>query len=308
MDVITEPVVVSSVGVPLTGTVNATDLTAMYVYYNAAAPTISGATLLNGVVPTFAAPHTYTISLSEGIAAGSGGYFIFTVNTSATAVIGHTVKVDGAAGPVVFGFTTAPNVTNSQTDLGGLQTLPVNLLSLAATATNNTVDIKWTTTAEINNAYFDIERSTDGVHFEGIGKVKAGSTGNQLHDYSFTDREPEAGVNYYRLKQVDLNGTFEYSKVVTANLQFDELRMSTVYPNPVRNTLALSVYAPKNQELLLQVSSISGNILISQHTRFVKGKNSQLLNVSRMAAGSYLLSVSDPETGARLNQRIIIVR
>jgi hypothetical protein len=264
--------------------------------------------LLNGVVSSFAAPHTYTISLTQAIAAGAGGYFIFTVNTSATAVIGHTDKVDGAAGPVVFGFTTAPNVTNAQTDLGGLQTLSVNLLSLAATAISNSVEINWTTTAEISNAYFDIERSTDGVRFTGIGTVKAGSAGSQLNDYSFTDRGPEAGVNYYRLKQVDLNGNFQYSKVVTANMQINALRMSTVYPNPVKNTLAWSIYTPKNKEVLMQVSGISGNIVISQHINLVKGKNAQLLNVSRLAAGSYLLSVADPETNMRLNQRVVIIR
>ncbi|MBC7510304.1 MAG: hypothetical protein H7320_16405 [Ferruginibacter sp.] len=154
LDVATEPVVVNSVAVPLTGTVNATDLSAMYVYFNAAAPTFSGATLLNGVVPTFAAPHTYNINISQGMAIGSSGYFIFTVNTSSLAVIGHTVKINGAASPVVFVFTTAANITNNQTDLAGVQTLPVNLISLAARAINNVVELKWTTTSELNNDFW----------------------------------------------------------------------------------------------------------------------------------------------------------
>ena len=76
MDVATEPVVVSSVNVPIGGTVNGTDLTAIYVYFHATSPSISGATLLNGIVTSFAAPHTYNMSFSQPMAIGSSGYFL----------------------------------------------------------------------------------------------------------------------------------------------------------------------------------------------------------------------------------------
>jgi hypothetical protein len=308
LDATTQAVVVSSADVPLTGTVNATDISALYVYFNAAAPTISGATLLNGVFTGFAAPHTYSISFSQAMAPGTSGYFIFTVTTSSTAIIGHTVKVDGAASPVVFGFTTNPNVTNNQTDLGGIQTLPVNLLSLAAKAIQETVEVKWTTSDEINNAYFDIERSADGVHFVNVGSVSAGGAGSLTHTYSFIDREPETGVNYYRLKQVDLNSHFQYSKVVETNLQTGAFRMSTVYPNPVKNMLSWSLYTPNSKQVLVQLSAISGNILSSQHINLVKGKNPQLMNIARFPAGQYLLSVTDAEKNTRLQQKIVIVQ
>lgn len=114
---------------------------------------------------------TFFMGFSQAMAIGSSGYFIFTVNTSAAAVIGNTVKVNGATNPVVFGFSTAPNITNNQTDLGGTQTLPVNLLSLTAKEANNSIQVNWVTTSELNNASFDIERSTDGINFATIGNT-----------------------------------------------------------------------------------------------------------------------------------------
>ena len=308
LDVATEPVVVNSVAVLLTGTVNATDLSAMYVYFNAAAPTFSGATLLNGVVPTFAAPHTYNINISQGMAIGSSGYFIFTVNTSSTAVIGHTVKINGAASPVVFGFTTAANIINNQTDLAGVQTLPVNLISLAARAINNVVEVKWTTTSELNNAFFAIERSTNGVNFTTIGTTKASVAGNQFHDYVFIDRLPEYGANFYRLKQVDVDNQFKYSKVVKAKVQVEAMTISSIYPNPVKNLLSYTIYSEVNKKVMLQISTVSRKILVSQTIYIVKGKNQQVMNVAKFAGGQYQLSVIDAQTNARLTKQVVILR
>lgn len=308
MNVATAATTVSSVDIPISGTVNATDLTAIYVYFNASTPSISGASLLNGIVPTFGAPHTFTINVSQALAIGSSGYFIVTVNTCATGVIGHTVKVNGATTPVVFGFTTAPNVTNSQTDLGGIQTLPVNLVSLTAKAINNYVQLNWVTTSELNGASFDVERSEDGVGFISIGNIKSKGTTSQLHNYSFVDKVPEYGHNFYRLKQIDIDNGFKYSQVVEATLNVEAMMMSNIYPNPVKNVLAYSIYSPVSKQVLLQLSAISGKILINQKITINKGKNQQLLNVVRFASGQYQLSIVDPETNTRLNKEIIILQ
>ena len=308
MNVATAATTVSSVDIPISGTVNATDLTAIYVYFNASTPSISGASLLNGIVPTFGAPHTFTINVSQALAIGSSGYFIVTVNTCATGVIGHTVKVNGATTPVVFGFTTAPNVTNSQTDLGGIQTLPVNLVSLTAKAINNYVQLNWVTTSELNSASFDVERSEDGVGFITIGNIKSKGTTSQLHNYSFVDKVPEYGHNFYRLKQIDIDNGFKYTQVVEATLNVEAMMMSNIYPNPVKNVLAYSIYSPANKQVLLQLSATSGKILINQKITINKGKNQQLLNVARFASGQYQLSIVDPETNTRLNKEIIILQ
>ena len=84
--------------------------------------------------------------------------------------------------------------------------------------------------------------------------------------------------------------------------------MSNVYPNPVKNVLACSIYSPVNKQVLLQLSEISGKILINQNITIIKGKNQQLLDVSRFASGQYHLRIVDPETNTSVNKEVIILQ
>ena len=123
MDVVTLPVIVNNIQFTLTGTHDANDLTLVIIWFNASVPSLSGATGVVALSGLFAAPHTYTSpSLNQSIPAGTSGYFIITVTTDAAATGGNTIKLNGAVNPVVFGFTTAPTITNNQTDIGGIQT------------------------------------------------------------------------------------------------------------------------------------------------------------------------------------------
>ncbi len=123
MNVTTSDISVNNIQLPLSGTHDADDLTFVSVYFNPSAPTISGASFLGQSAAGFAAPHTYSINIFRTLAMGSSGYFIITVNVSSTASVGKTVKVNGATDPVLFGYTTAPNVTNSQTNAAGIKTI-----------------------------------------------------------------------------------------------------------------------------------------------------------------------------------------
>lgn len=118
----TQPATVNSVTFNLGGTHDNNDLTNVYVYFNTL-PTLTGATYHGGLTTPFAGPHTYKLSINKTFTPADTGYFLFVVNVAATANGGHTVKVDGASKPVVFGFTTAPNITNNQTDNAGVQTI-----------------------------------------------------------------------------------------------------------------------------------------------------------------------------------------
>ncbi len=123
MKVLTEPVSVNQINFTLSGNQDNNDLTYVYVYYNASAPVITGATYLGNSVATYAAPHAYSVNISKAMAVADEGYFIVAVNISPTATIGKTIRINGATDPVVFGFTTAPNITNSQTNSAGVQTI-----------------------------------------------------------------------------------------------------------------------------------------------------------------------------------------
>src|SRR5207344_980131 len=119
---------VNNIQLTLTGTHDNNDLTKLNVYFNASAPTVSGASLLAVNIPaTFAAPHTYNFGFNfagtQTVAAGTSGYFIVTANIDPAATNGNTIKLDGAANPVIFGYTTSPSITNNQADLAGTQTI-----------------------------------------------------------------------------------------------------------------------------------------------------------------------------------------
>ena len=135
----TEPVVVNSIQFTLNGTIDANDLTLISIYFNATAPTIAGSFLLNNTSGAFTSGHTYNIPFSNSMTAGSTGYYIIAVNVAAAATDNHTIKIDGATDPIVFGFTTSPNIIDNQSDAAGAQTIQaadVTLVSSAVAAGN----------------------------------------------------------------------------------------------------------------------------------------------------------------------------
>lgn len=108
--------------------------------------------------------------------------------------------------------------------------LPVKFSSFEAKSINQVTLINWTTSAEINNNYFAIERSADGNVWNEIGTVKAGNNHSSVQSYSFTDAQPLSGTSYYRIRQVDNNGEFTFSETISSSASFtDNLK---VFPNP----------------------------------------------------------------------------
>jgi hypothetical protein len=130
---------------------------------------------------------------------------------------------DAAAGTVVIQVSTV--------------VLPIELSSFTATKANNKTAIAWATASESNNDYFSVERSTNGVNFEAIGREKGAGTSTKTNNYAFTDEKPLSGVNYYRLKQTDFDGRFTYSKVVSVN----HGSKNTIFITPKATQSALNI-------------------------------------------------------------------
>ncbi len=128
--------------------------------------------------------------------------------------------------------------------------LPIVLLSFEGRAQNNKVELKWITAAEINNDYFTIERSTDGYWFEEITHIQGAGTTSQSKTYSYNDTDPVAGVAYYRLKQTDFNGAYEYAEIITVKTslssQADDYR---VFPNPSQGNFNIMSNRDKATEI-----------------------------------------------------------
>ena len=99
--------------------------------------------------------------------------------------------------------------------------VPITWLSFNASLKNKVVQLDWKTSSETNSSHFDIERSTNGFSYEKIGEVKAAGNSNTVSYYDFTDRLPVKGMNYYRLKQVDLDGKYSYSEIRKVEIKTD---------------------------------------------------------------------------------------
>lgn len=199
---------------------------------------------INTLIP-LSASHSFTTRISNGnlvefifeniflpFASGSNdGYIAFKIKTLPTLTAGQTFT---NLAKIYFDFNS-PIITNtSSTLIKAPFALPITLINFSSKAIpSNQVQLDWETTNEINFKEFDIERSVDGIHFDKIGLVE----NNATHDYSFVDIKPNS-KNYYRLKLVDLDGQFDYSKVEMLELQHDNAM--TFFPNPVSSELTLS--------------------------------------------------------------------
>jgi Secretion system C-terminal sorting domain len=115
--------------------------------------------------------------------------------------------------------------------------LPVTLAAFTGDQDDGKVSLKWETSSELNNEKFIIETSVEGEVFNRIGEIAGAGTSTEAHHYQFTHHTPSEGVNYYRLKQVDFDGTFEYSKVIAVNAPGSQDIFA--FPNPAKDKINL---------------------------------------------------------------------
>jgi len=162
--------------------------------------------------------------------------------------------------------------------------LPVSLVSFTGEAVGKKVLLKWTTTNEVNNQRFEVQRSTDGLYFSTFTQVDGKGTTSTESNYSAYDAAPMAGINYYRLKQVDADNKFKYSKIININFE-SELKLG-IYPNPVSKILNIAFNGTLYNTV--QLIGPDGKILASN-------KNATGLanfNVEHLPAGTYYVRLT----------------
>jgi hypothetical protein len=166
--------------------------------------------------------------------------------------------------------------------------LPVTLLSFTAekVSASNAISLKWATSSEINSNFFEVEKSADGTVFSAIGKVAAKGTINAESNYYFIDNSPLSGNNYYRLKQVDVDGKYVYSEIrlVSNAIVNNEL---VIYPNPAKDFVVI-----KANDVIetIEVIDAKGKVQITK----VDVSNKEVrIDISKLAAGSYVVKVQN---------------
>ena len=149
--------------------------------------------------------------------------------------------------------------------------LPIELISFDAEAQDGKVQISWATSSELNNNYFEIEKSRNGKDFEVLDMVQASISPNIINRYTAVDNTPNEGLNYYRLTQVDHDGSSTKSEIVT--VQFDSNQLELVRKQVSGDVIELSYNIPSHGDYEIQAYTIDGQLLYSKEMTLTKGIN-----------------------------------
>lgn len=165
--------------------------------------------------------------------------------------------------------------------------LPLNWISFTGQALSRHIELSWITKDEVNTSSFTVERSKNGIEFQSIGTVTA--KGQVYNEYGFNDLRPLPGVNFYRLKQFDVDGQFKYSEIIKVYWGDKNQNTLVIYPNPVLTNLSVE-FNSNEKILMIQVYDASGKIVINSR---VANQNLTNIPVSHLAKGMYWIVISD---------------
>lgn len=177
--------------------------------------------------------------------------------------------------------------------------LPVTLGEFSATINNNhSVYLEWKTYSEVNSKEFDIERSIDGVNFETIHITTAAGNSIAVKDYSYNDNNlPQKLILYYRLKQVDINGQYQYSKVLLLKFKAGNFYINKIYPEPASGIVHIDVTNVSGAtNCTLSFISINGATVKKSVMILNKGDNIIDINISSLPKGVYFIKINSEET------------
>ncbi|MBK9014771.1 MAG: T9SS type A sorting domain-containing protein [Saprospiraceae bacterium] len=174
--------------------------------------------------------------------------------------------------------------------VGAENALPVELVTFKGALANKKVNLTWQTASELNNSHFSIERSTNGTTFREIGTVQGQGTSYELNDYSFTDESPARGLNYYRLKQVDFDDNFEYSKVVSVNFGGGKGQVQ-LFPTVASSEIQVRFPAPTEDAGTIQVFDQSGKLV--KLVSFDAELSDLPISVEEFQSGVYFVKVQN---------------
>lgn len=270
-----------------------TDANGFFIYGNIAGAEVAGAVATNLIqngtdavalyVGDFPGGAPTTTSLIDALVYGSSGDSGLTTGLGQTEVINEASEGDVEGHSIQRGSWFVAPITPRATNMP----LPVEFTYFVGNTNKNTVELTWETAQEIHSDYFLVQKSTDGRNFETIGKVAGQGVKYEPTQYAFSDEETSNGANYYRLKQVDWDGTFDMTSIVI--VQVGKESGIAILQNPVANTLVINSKRELAVNSTATITSQAGQVVLTE--TFTAKSFTQTMNVNSLPTGVYVLRV-----------------
>ncbi len=214
------------------------------------------------------------------------------------------VAIDGTNDIVTFevDFTSGQYYTLGSIEVAAL---PITLISFDASVNDdNQVKLDWVTASEVNNAFYTIERSTNGVDFETVGRIDGAGNSDAILYYSYTDNKPFNGLSFYRLRQTDFSGESDVSEIRSVRIKSEFISTYKAYPNPIRQgeTLRIAYSVERDQTLRMTVVSSSGQMILRKEEEVLANEEYIELSTNRLQKGLNLIRILDE------NQQVITLK
>lgn len=257
-------------------------------YGNAVKQTSDGGYLIAGYTLTF----------------GAGGDDLWIVKTDSTGTqlwnktfggtasdVAYSMDLTADGGYVIVGHTlsSGAGVHDAWLLRTMTETIPVELVSFSAISNGTDINLNWATATEVNNYGFEIQRSSDKTNFKTMGFIEGKGTTNEYQNYSWRDKNPNPGINNYRLKQIDINGIFKYSDVIQIDSKpIDSYKLGQNYPNPFNPSTVIRFGLPFSGKVNLTVYNSMGEVVKTLiNTSMETGYHEVHFNAENLPSGLY---------------------
>jgi hypothetical protein len=183
--------------------------------------------------------------------------------------------------------------------------LPIELLTFDGETLGRVNRIFWNTQSEINNDHFVLEHSADAISFSELASINAAGNGGSPSSYDYYDQHPFNGINFYRLKQVDADGSFSYSQIISLEKHADLDAVPLIYPNPTTGIFNVGLFASEDCKVEIEVFNNVGQQIQSMQMEMHPGDNNFPVDLITFDRGVYTVKIRACDIGKVFTQKIV---
>lgn len=237
----------------------------------------------------------------DGGDTGSGGYTIVDNQTGTAYNNLPTNSINFGPFPTQTGYSYTVSIANhpdcaktlSSTIVDCIVTA-IELLAFDGSVLKEGNELAWTTASENNTDYFVLEYSMNGTDFKEVGSIDAAQNSSVTREYVYLHNTTEAGIYYYRLKEIDMEGKEQVvSEVITLERTNRDFAITNVYPIPTSQWVNVEFLVNKPSDVVIDIVDIAGKVLMSQKHQAVIGSNQVQIDAQNLSSGTYFISISD---------------